>query len=317
MLQQTTVAVVIPYFERFLKSFPTVRNLASADVAQVLKLWEGLGYYRRARHLHEAAVLIVEKHGGEFPRTAKLPGVGRYIRNAILSQAYDERLPIVEANSLRVLTRYFGYRGDPRKGEGQRWVWKAAESLLPRSRVGDFNQALMELGSIVCTPKSPRCDECPLKRSCMAHRDGLQHLIPQPKKITAVISVVEVAIVIRRGDRVLLARRPASARRWAGMWEFPHSEVMQGESLSDAAIRIARELTNLRIQVGSQFTCVNHTVTRFAIRLNAFEATTRTRTASSAFYQEFRWCLPREIGEFPMSTPQRKLLLLRQTMPLL
>ncbi|MCS6851520.1 MAG: hypothetical protein NZ700_10185, partial [Gemmataceae bacterium] len=142
MLQQTTVAAVVPAFERFLAAFPTLAALAAADEQQVLRLWEGLGYYRRARHLHAAARLLVADHAGELPNDPavweSLPGVGRYIVGAVLSQAFDRRLPIVEANSQRVLTRLFGYLGDPRKGAGKAWVWQIAETVLPRNRVGDF-----------------------------------------------------------------------------------------------------------------------------------------------------------------------------------
>src|SRR5262245_64033449 len=166
MLQQTTVAAVVPYFDRFLAAFPTVQALAAADEQQVLKLWEGLGYYRRARHLHAAAKRLVAEQGGALPDDpavwAELPGVGRYILGAVLSQAFDRKLPVVEANSLRVLARLFGYRGDPREGDGKTWVWSAAEIMLPTRRAGDFNQALMELGALVCTPTAPACGACPL-----------------------------------------------------------------------------------------------------------------------------------------------------------
>src|SRR5947199_6577395 len=149
MLQQTTVAAVVPYFDRFVAALPTLAALAAADEQQVLKLWEGLGYYRRARHLHAAARRLVADHAGALPDDpavwAALPGVGRYILGAVLSQAFDRRLPIVEANSLRVLARLFGHRGDPREGKGKVWVWSAAEAAVPGKRAGDFKQALMEL----------------------------------------------------------------------------------------------------------------------------------------------------------------------------
>ena len=151
MLQQTTVAAVVPYFHRFLAAFPTLHSLADADEQQVLKLWEGLGYYRRARHLHAAAKQLAEfdTPPNDPEVWAELPGVGRYILGAVLSQAFDRKLPIVEANTLRVLARLFAYPGDPREGEGKTWVWSAAESLLPTKRAGDFNQAMMELGALV------------------------------------------------------------------------------------------------------------------------------------------------------------------------
>src|SRR5207245_11266555 len=170
MLQQTQVATVVRYYEPFLKAFPTIAALAAASEQQVLRRWEGLGYYRRARHLHQAARQLVLEHQGNIPDDpeifARLPGVGRYILGAVLSQAFDRRLPILEANSLRVLCRLFGRKGD--RGSLKRWLWQAAEGLLPARRVGDFNQALMELGALVCTPRSARCSICPLRLDCLA-----------------------------------------------------------------------------------------------------------------------------------------------------
>ena len=216
MLQQTTVAAVVSYFERFLRAFPTLRDLAAADEQDVLRLWEGLGYYRRARDLHRAARQLVAGHGPSLPddpdALRELPGMGRYTLGAVLSQAFDRRLPILEANSLRVLCRLFGRRDDPRRGPAQRWLWQVAEDLLPAHRVGEFNQALMELGAVVCTPTAPRCVECPLARDCVARRLGLQDEIPAMAPPPSITEVREAAIIIHRGPAVLLVQRPESAR---------------------------------------------------------------------------------------------------------
>jgi len=311
MLQQTTVAAVVPYFERFVVAFPTVQSLADADEQHVLKLWEGLGYYRRARHLHAAAKLLVAR-GRALPDDpavwAELPGVGRYILGAVLSQAFDRRLPIVEANSLRVLARLFGYRGDPREGDGKAWVWSAAEAVLPRKRVGDFNQSLMELGALVCTPASPRCANCPVASLCEANRLGLHEKIPPPKRAKDSVQVQEVAIAIRARGRVMLCLRPADAGRWQNMWEVPHGEVRDGETLEAAAIRLARELTGLRVRLGDALHTVEHTVTRHRITMTCFEATRRNGRFASGFYAEGKWLVPAAIARLPLSTPQRKLL---------
>ncbi len=299
MLQQTTVAAVIPFYHRFLKSFPTVHALAKSRPERVLKHWEGLGYYRRARHLHAAAKVIVAEHGGVFPRDAAtayaLPGVGRYILGAVLSQAYEQRLPIVEANSLRVLARLFGHREDPRAGE---WVWQAAESLLPQRRVGDFNQAIMELGAIVCTPKLPKCEACPLRRECVARRDGLTDVIPPPKRALDVIAVQEVAVVVRRGESVLVGQRPADAARWASMWEFPHGDA-------DDPCVLVKTLTGLAIQLGEELQTITHTITRYAITLRVLSATSTRGVPHSEFYSKLRWSTPAELRRLPMSTSQR------------
>ncbi|HEV3385820.1 MAG TPA: A/G-specific adenine glycosylase, partial [Gemmata sp.] len=269
MLQQTTVAAVVPYFKRFLAAFPTIAALAEANEQQVLKLWEGLGYYRRARHLHAAAKELVAKHAGIIPSDpavwAGLPGVGRYILGAVLSQSFDSRLPIVEANSLRVLSRLLGYRGDPRVGEGKALIWSSAEALLPKKRVGDFNQALMELGALVCLRTLPLCGQCPLSAYCKAHRNGLQEKIPPPKIKPVIEEVNEVGVVVRKGSKVLLCRRPAHASRWQNMWEVPHGPIHENEEIFAAAARVTRELTGLEVETEKQFATIHHSVTRYRI----------------------------------------------------
>jgi A/G-specific adenine glycosylase len=312
MLQQTTVAAVGPYFERFVAALPDVRALASADEQRVLKLWEGLGYYRRARHLYAAAKELVRSHGGEVPDDpavwALLPGVGRYILGAVLSQAFDRRLPIVEANSLRVLARLFGYRGDPRTGEGKTWVWTAAERILPQKRCGDFNQSLMELGALVCAPTAPDCARCPLAKNCEAKRLGLQEQIPPKKKPPAITAVNEVGVVVRDGAKLLLCRRPADAGRWQNMWEVPHAPRTDAEDISDAAARVAKELTGFEVDPGAEVMTIRHGVTRYAITLVCVESALAGGVFVPGAYAEARWVTPAELAEFPVSSPQRKLM---------
>jgi A/G-specific adenine glycosylase len=311
MLQQTTVAAVGPYFERFLAAFPTVTDLANADEQAVLRIWEGLGYYRRARHLHQAARRLVNDHDGKLPNDpvvwAGLPGVGRSILGAVLSQAFDRRLPIVEANSLRVLCRLFGYTGDPRSGEGKKWLWDKASELLPAKRAGDFNQAIMELGALVCTPAAPKCDECPLAGACVSRQKGMQSAIPQKASRPAVTAVREVALVIRRGPRVLLAQRPPDAARWADLWEFPHGELTAGETHEAAAERLLEPLTGLDVIVGPELLTVRHGVTRFRITLVCLEAEYRSGRFRSDFYRRGLWLRPAELADYPVSAPQRTL----------
>lgn len=314
MLQQTTVAAVVPYFARFLAAYPTVHALAAADEQKVLKLWEGLGYYRRARHLHAAAKALAAAHPEMLPDDpavwAELPGVGRYILGAVLSQAFDRKLPIVEANSLRVLARVFGYHGDPREGAGKAWVWQAAEAVLPDRRAGDFNQAMMELGALVCTPTRPRCGECPLAGVCVANRDGLRDTIPPPKKAKDVVAVREVGVVVRGGEKLLLCRRPADAARWQNMWEVPHAEAADGEKDGESARRVVRDLTGFMVKPGAELTTIKHGVTRYSITLTVLTAKRTGGTFAPGFYAEARWVTPAELGDFPVSSPQRKLMAL-------
>jgi A/G-specific adenine glycosylase len=311
MLQQTQVSAVVGYFERFVSRFPTLADLAAADEQEVLRLWEGLGYYRRARHLLQAARLLAGRHQGAFPRDpaalAGLPGLGEYTRNAVLSQAFDLRLPILEANSARVLSRLFAREDDPRQGPARRWLWQAAEALLPARETGDFNQALMELGALVCTPEAPRCPDCPLSARCAAFGAGRQHEIPAYAPPPAPTSVQEAAVVVRREGRVLLVQRPASAVRWASLWEFPHGELIDGETHEQAAGRLLAGLTGLEARLGAELTTIRHGVTRFLITLVCFEAEHEALEFRSDFYARGEWVEPAGLGGYPVSSPQRKL----------
>jgi A/G-specific adenine glycosylase len=310
MLQQTTVAAVVPFFERFLRAFPTLRALADAPEQEVLRLWEGLGYYRRARDLHRAARQLSSSHGATVPDDpailGALPGMGRYTLGAVLSQAFDRRLPVLEANSLRVLCRLFGRADDPRRGPAQRWLWRVAEDLLPLRRVGDFNQALMELGALVCTPTAPRCAECPLAADCVARRLGLQEAIPARAPPPKVTDVREAAVVVRRGPAVLLVQRPESAPRWANLWEFPHSPLGDGETHERAALRLARE-SGLHVTLGAELLTLRHGVTRFRISMVCFEAAYVGGEFRSDFYPRGSWVAPARLAEYPVSAPQRRL----------
>jgi A/G-specific adenine glycosylase len=310
MLQQTQVATVIPYFERFLHAFPTIADLAAAPEQDVLRLWEGLGYYRRARDLLAAARALVAHHGGAFPRdpdvAATLPGLGRYTTNAVLSQAFDLRLPILEANSQRVLSRLFGRTADPRLGEARRWLWRAAEELLPARRAGELNQAVMELGALVCTSTAPNCAHCPLAERCVARQLGQQEAIPARSPVVPTTFVQESAIVVRRKSKVLLVQRPATGR-WAGLWEFPHGPLGPDETHEQAASRLVAELTGLEAKVGAELLTIRHGITRYRITLVCFEADYRASEFRSPFYVAGRWVAPAALADYPVSSPQRRL----------
>jgi A/G-specific adenine glycosylase len=312
MLQQTTVGAVVPYFERFMAALPDLRSLAKADEQVVLKLWEGLGYYRRARHLHAAARKLAARFGNVLPDDPEtwsaLPGVGRYTLGAVLSQAFDRRLPIVEANSLRVLARLFGYRSDPRDGVGKAWVWATAEALLPTSNVGDHNQALMELGALICTPARPACRQCPLARHCVAYKEKRQHVIPPPRRHPPAITVNELGVVIRSADRILLCQRRADAARWQNLWEVPHGERLADEDEGLSVRRIAKELTGISVVPGEEVLTVKHSVTRFAITLACIEARRARGAFVPGFYRTAKWVTPAELSGYPVSAPQRRLM---------
>jgi A/G-specific adenine glycosylase len=310
MLQQTQVGTVIPFFERFLDAFPTVADLAAADEDAVLRLWEGLGYYRRARHLHQAARRLVLEHAGRIPDDLTylqtLPGLGRYTCNAILSQAFDRRLPIVEANSQRVLARLYGVTDDPRRSPARAYLWEKAQELLPASRAGDFNQALMELGALVCLPSTPRCSACPLERCCTAQQRGLQDQVPPPRRTTDTVAVEEAAVVVWKNRAVLVVQRPVSGQ-WAGLWEFPHGPKDPGESHERAALRCLRDRTGIDADVTQELMTLRHSIMRFRISLTCFEATFRASSFRSSFYSRCRWVKPEQLADFPVSAPQRRL----------
>jgi A/G-specific adenine glycosylase len=317
MLQQTQAATVVPYFERFLKAYPTLNALAAADEHDVLRLWEGLGYYRRARDLCRTARELAALHRGRFPDDPEvlrgLPGMGPYTTNAVLSQAFDRRLPILEANSQRVLSRLFGRAEDPRQGPARAWLWRAAEELLPgrpgarhAPGVGDFNQALMELGALICTPTAPRCTECPLAKRCVAYRQGLQEVIPARTPPPVPTLVQEAAVVVRRGSRVLLVQRPAEGR-WGNMWEFPHAPLRGGETHEEAARRVVAELTGLEARLRPELLTVRHGITRFRVTLVCFEAEYVAGDFHSPLYVRGEWLSPSALGSYPVSSPQRRL----------
>lgn len=309
MLQQTQMATVIPYFDRFLRRFPTLTELAQADEQEVLRLWEGLGYYRRARALSQSARLLQEAGHETVPDdpdlVGSLPGFGRYTVNAVLSQAYDRRLPILEANSERVLCRLYGIQQNPRDSAVRAQLWKLAESLLPKKSAGDFNQALMELGALVCTPAQPNCSACPLRVHCQAKAQSRQHEIPLRAKSTATVAVDEVAIVVQKRGGVLLVQR-SDEGRWAGMWEFPHHPLEERESHEAAAGRLLAAL-GLECDQLSPLALIQHSVTRFRISMTCLQARYRRGVVQTPGYQNFAWVYADELPNYPLSAAQRRL----------
>jgi A/G-specific adenine glycosylase len=307
MLQQTQVATVRDYFQRFVAALPDVHALAAADERQVLRLWEGLGYYRRARQLHAAAKKVVAEQGGRFPQDVEalqdLPGIGRYTAGAIASIAFDQRTPILEANTIRLLSRLIAYRDDPLKAAGRRLLWQTAADILPQKNVAQFNQALMELGSLVCTPAEPRCDECPLSGVCAAYTAGLQHKIPRPKAKQEYTDLREAAVVIRRNGRVLM-RECGEGERWAGLWDFPRV-ALEAEGLlfaRDEIIAKVRVQTGVTCLPGSLVKTIKHGVTRYRIMLDCYRAEYVAGRPQNA-----HWITKTELAELPLSTTGRKI----------
>ncbi|MBM4004688.1 MAG: A/G-specific adenine glycosylase [Planctomycetes bacterium] len=323
MLQQTQVAAVIPYFQRFLARFPDVLALAAAEEEEVLRYWEGLGYYRRARQLHAAARQVIQNHQGELPPTAaalaNLPGIGRYTAGAIASIAFGVPAPILEANTLRLWCRLAAIRSDPTRSSTQEKLWQLASHAAHCSDPGLINQALMEVGSQICTPRSPNCGACPLANICSARHLGLQARLPRPGRKTRYEELREAAIVVHDQGRFLL-RKCRDGERWAGMWDFPRCPLEQLDHDS-ASVRghLARHcvlLTGAKIKVGPLFATVKHGVTRFRITLYCYHATRANRLAA-ACDSTTRWISPEELADLPLSVTGRKIarLLTRHGLP--
>ncbi|MHB8898559.1 MAG: A/G-specific adenine glycosylase [Thermoguttaceae bacterium] len=312
MLQQTQVETVRPYFERFRQAFPTIEALAAADEEHVLRLWEGLGYYRRARQLHRAAQVMVQQHDGRFPDdpevVLRLPGIGRYTAGAVLSIAFDARQPILEANTIRLFCRLLAYRGRADSSQAQRLLWEMARAVLPRQATGDFNQALMELGSQVCTPKTPRCGDCPVAGLCQANALGLQQTVPAPKLKKRFQDLHEVALIVRRRGRVLLLRRPEGGR-WAGLWDFPRYQMdhQDGPDLLAALRNRLCAETGIDAIPETHQKRLRHGVTRFRITLDCYCARFVGTAEPTANVPVYQWVAPDRLGDFPLSATGRKL----------
>ncbi len=340
MLQQTTVAAVVPYFERFIKEFPTVKVLAKAEQDQVLRMWEGLGYYSRARNLHKAAQVIATELHGRFPETAeelqKLPGIGPYTAGAVASFAFNQPAPIVEANTLRLYSRLIEMDIDPRSTEGQKKLWKFAAWSVSRKRAADFNQAVMDIGSQVCTPQEPKCPKCPLLASCKSYEAGRQHEIPLPPKKAVITEVVDVSIAVRKSNQFLLRQRTEN-ERWAGLWDFvrfqlsddqagtiqipekrqakavalPGQQSLFDEDSGDLTVPLeaticgeVENLTGIRVERYLPVVEIRHAVTRYKIQLLCVICeTTGGRLKKGAGYL---WCSAAKLDKLPLSTTGRQ-----------
>ncbi len=306
MLQQTQVTTVLRYYGEWMRRFPDVGALARAPERDVLHAWQGLGYYARARRLHAAAKALEMQHGGRLPATReeleRLPGLGAYTAGAVASIAFGEREPVVDGNVVRVLTRLFGLRGDPARAPLKARLWALARELVPAARPGDFNQALMELGATVCTPRAPACERCPVSRRCAAKRDGLVERLPELAARAAPTAVRTAAVIVRRRSAVLVAEQPRDAPRWAGLFTFPFVELARGETPEAGAQRAARE-AGLSVRVGARMARLEHTITRHHITLEAHEATVvRGRPRVRYAFHELE-----EFSELAMPSPHRRL----------
>ncbi|QDU62053.1 putative A/G-specific adenine glycosylase YfhQ [Planctomycetes bacterium Pan216] len=316
MLQQTTVATVERRFHEFLSRFPDIDSLACASEADVLHAWQGLGYYRRARFLHQAAKRILEEHDGVMPSDPKtiraLPGLGRYTANAIASFAFGARVPILEANTLRVWSRICAMRGDPTKPPVSNDLWHVAEEALPRKEPGDFNQALMDLGATICTPREASCDRCPVSTHCRAHEEGLVERFPELPEKRAQENVDHVSVVIWHHRKVLISKRPETGP-WANLWEFPRVERTDAENWTDAAWRAIRTYCAGQATLGAERKAIRHGIMHYRVHLKCFDVLLNEGTRLPD--ESTRWVEPEALTKLPFSSPQRRLVASVQESP--
>lgn len=303
MLQQTRVDTVIPYFHRFLEAFPTIKKLAKADRQEVLKLWEGLGYYSRARNLHKAAQTVVREYQGKLPETyqeiRKLKGVGPYTAAALLSIVYGQPYAVVDGNVSRVLTRFYGIETDIRARQTQNQIQELADDILSEKRPGDFNQAMMELGATVCTPANPDCTSCPLSAKCTAYRTAATDTIPYKSPAGKVPHHhIGVGLIVDENQRLLIALRPEDAML-GGLWEFPGGKQSKNESIRDTVAREMREELGVEVEILEKFMELKHAYSHFKITLHAYWCRIKTGKPVPHTSQELRWVSVSQLEEFP------------------
>ena len=319
MLQQTQVKTVLPYYDRFLKTFPDVFKLADAEESTLMQHWEGLGYYRRARSMHAAAKEIVQAHDGVFPtdfdQVLALPGIGRYTAGAILSISGDQRYPVLEGNTQRVFSRWIALRTPPTETQSTKLLWQVAQSLLPPKKgSGAFNQAAMELGALVCTPKSPSCDQCPVQKHCATHQLGKEAEIPGKLAKIKYESRREYAFVVREAGndesqppRYLMRPLPEGVR-WSGLWDFPRTIERSIDTVEEAAVEVSESL-NQPLDIGEPLTRIKHAVTKYRIELQVHRADLPDKKANAEFDADSPWrfVTAKQMKKLPLSVTGRKI----------
>jgi A/G-specific adenine glycosylase len=311
MLQQTQVATVIPYYERFLIEFPDVHHLAAADLQKVLKAWEGLGYYARARNLHRSAGIVCGTHGGSIPGDWKafraLPGVGDYIASAVLSIAFGQPYAVVDGNVKRVLARLLRIEAPVNATRYHAEFKSAADRLLHKSAAGDFNQALMELGALVCTPRQPVCHHCPLEDHCLVRSKNQQAEYPRRLSRRPVPQYrIAIGVILKKG-RLLITQRKTDGLL-GGLWEFPGGKIQKGESPEAAVIREIGEEVNLKVRGVEKLARVKHAYTHFKVDMDVFICRYESGRVKLAGPADFRWVTLAAIERFPLPKANHKFL---------
>lgn len=306
MLQQTTVATVIPYYERWVKAFPTIADVAKARETKLLKMWQGLGYYNRVRNFHKAAKIVRSEYAGQLPddpqTLKKLPGFGAYTTAAVLSIAFDQKLTLIDANVRRVAMRLLAIEGKGSSAIDER-IHAFLLKLLPAKKAGDFNQALMELGALICRSKNPLCSLCPLKNDCRAYAKGIQEIIPAVKK--KILTEIDVVVgIFKKDNKIFMQKRPANGLL-AGMWEFPGGKIEKGETAPQALIRELKEELGILVKVGHVLAATKHFYTEFKVSLSAYGCEIQEGAIDSA---QGRWLKSSDLTRYPMPSGTSKII---------
>lgn len=316
MLQQTQVSTVIGYYNRFIDVFPTVQDLSNAHMSRVMKVWEGLGYYGRARNLHRAAREIANRFEGRIPDNEKdllgLPGIGRYTAGAILSIAFGKSVPVLDGNIIRLFSRVFHITENVDQAETKKALWSLSGQIVPKNDIQDFNQGLMELGAVICLPRNPLCATCPLSETCEANRLSIQPELPvrSPKKKIPHYDVT--AGIIRKKNKFLITLRPPRGLL-GGLWEFPGGKQKTGESLENCLKREIREELSIDIQVNDLLISVKHAYTHFRITLYVFDCQYVSGKIRLQGCDDYRWITAAELDDYAFPGADRKVIQLLES----
>ena len=304
MLQQTQVATVIPYYQKFLKSFPTVHRLAKSDLSKVLKTWEGLGYYSRARNLHRASKIILNHFKGKIPENLRdllsLPGIGKYTAGAILSIAYNKEAPILDGNVKRVLSRLFAISDNVGAGRAEDRLWKISESLIPKGRSNSFNQAIMDLGAMICTPKDPLCHRCPLHRHCRAKASGNPERYPSRVVKKRIPHIEALSGAILNNGKVFLNQRPPTGLL-GGLWEFPNWKTEEKRRVRSRLRNYIKKELGMNIEVKESIGAFKQTYSHFKLTLCVFKCEAIDGRGKG------KWVAVRNLHLLPMSRIHRRI----------
>lgn len=313
MLQQTQMKRATAYFNHWMEKFPDITNIAKSSEEELMKLWEGLGYYSRARNIFKTAKILVQAHNSELPADhktlLKLPGIGRYTAGAIMSLAFNQEYAIVDANIERLYARLFNIDTPVKSKENQHFIWRQAKELIPQGKARYFNQALMELGGLICLPKNPKCGQCPISGHCAALGLKVTDKRPVPVKLPDSISIEMVTGLLAHNGKIFIQKRPENDA-WGGLWEFPTGRLKRNETPEQALKREYQEKTELKINDLKKITTVKHSYTKYRVTLHCFSCGLENVQSKPTLHaaQEYRWVIPKELARFAFPAGHRKLI---------